>query len=100
MKKYISILLTIFLIPIFVNAETLTYDVCESGCEYLNLGDVRRAIENISDLTDKDINEMQSTNDESLKEYNIFSLSSFFGSITGSTIFLVRTSSNLKGAQT
>ena len=55
MKKYISILLTIFLIPIFVNAETLTYDVCESGCEYASLGDVRTAIRNLSDLSDKDI---------------------------------------------
>ena len=38
-----------------VKAETLTYEVCESGCEYTNLNDVRRSIANISDLTDKDI---------------------------------------------
>ena len=55
MKKYISILLTIFLIPIFVNAETLTYNVCESGCEYENLRNVNREIDAISDLSDKDI---------------------------------------------
>ena len=56
MKKYIYLLLSAFLfIPFIVNAETITYNVCESGCEYTNLGDVVRAIYSISDLTDKDI---------------------------------------------
>ena len=56
MKKYIYIILSLFLfMPFMVNAETLTYNVCESGCEYSSLGDVRTAIRNISDLSDKDI---------------------------------------------
>ncbi len=55
MKKYIYLILSLLLIPIMVNAETLTYEVCESECEYTNLGDVENAIYSISDLTDKDI---------------------------------------------
>ena len=55
MKKYIYLILSLLLIPIMVNAETLTYEVCDNGCEYSNLRDVKIAIENISDLTDKDI---------------------------------------------
>ncbi len=41
-------------ITINVEAETLTYEVCDT-CEYTNLSDVKRAINNISDLSDKDI---------------------------------------------
>lgn len=55
MKRIWILFISLFLIPIFVNAETLTYEVCESGCEYSSLGDVGTAIYNISDLRDKDI---------------------------------------------
>ena len=55
MKRIWILFISLFLIPIFVNAETLTYEVCESGCEYSSLGDVGTAIGNISDLSDKDI---------------------------------------------
>ena len=55
MKKIVYLLLIMFLIPIFVNAETLTYDVCESGCEYTDFNEVYPAIDNIPDLSDKDI---------------------------------------------
>ena len=56
MKKYIYLILSAILcVPFIVNAETLTYEVCESGCEYTNLWDVETAINNISDLSDKDI---------------------------------------------
>ena len=55
MKKYIYLILSLLLIPIMVNAETLTYEVCESGCEYTSFSDVNTEIRNISDLTDKDI---------------------------------------------
>ena len=55
MKKYIYLILSLFLIPIMVNAETLTYNVCESGCEYTSLNDVNTAINNLTDISDKDI---------------------------------------------
>ena len=55
MKRYLYSLLIMLLMPIFVNAETLTYDVCESGCEYTNLTDVNTEINNLNDLSDKDI---------------------------------------------
>ena len=55
MKKYIYLILSLLLIPIMVNAETLTYEVCESGCEYASLSDVETAIRNVSNITDKDI---------------------------------------------
>ncbi len=56
MKKYICLLLSLFLfIPFVVKAETLTYNVCESGCEYASLNDVENEINNISNLSDKDI---------------------------------------------
>ena len=48
MKKYIYLILSLLLIPIMVNAETLTYEVCESGCEYVNFYEVETAINNIS----------------------------------------------------
>ena len=55
MKRIWILFISLFLIPTLVNAETLTYEVCESGCEYTNLSDVGTAIGNISDLSDKDI---------------------------------------------
>ncbi len=54
MKKYISILLIMFLMPVLANAETLTYNVCET-CEYTDLSTVKDNIDSLSDLTDKDI---------------------------------------------
>ena len=69
MKKYIYLILSLLLIPIMVNAETLTYEVCESGCEYANLNDVRIAIRNIDDLTDKDI--VINVNSDNTSGYNL-----------------------------
>ncbi len=55
MKRIWILFISLFLIPTLVNAETLTYEVCENGCEYSSLSDVETAIRNISDLSDKDI---------------------------------------------
>ena len=80
MKKYISILLTMFLIPTLVNAETLTYDICESGCEYTNLSDVSTTINNISDLSNKDI--IININSDMSGQLHIGSISNSIKSIT------------------
>ena len=40
MKKYFYTLLILLLMPILVNAETLEYNICKSGCEYSELEDV------------------------------------------------------------
>ena len=55
MKKYIYLIISILLLPIVVNAETITYDVCVSGCEYTKLSDLRSAMINLSYLNGKDI---------------------------------------------
>ena len=55
MKKIVYLLLIMFLIPIFVNAETLTYNVCESGCEYNSFLAVIHDIKAITNKSDKDI---------------------------------------------
>ncbi len=56
MKKYIYIILSVILfIPFIVNAETLTYNVCESGCEYTNFTEVIYHVKQISDKSNKDI---------------------------------------------
>ena len=56
MKKYIYIILSLFLfMPFMVNAETVTYNVCESGCEYASWSSVISSIQSLGDLSDKDI---------------------------------------------
>ena len=52
--KRLYILLILLILPLMVNAETLTYDVCDT-CEYKNYNDVKASIDSISDLSDKDI---------------------------------------------
>ena len=37
MKKYIYLIISLLLLPIIVKAETLTYEICKSGCEYSDL---------------------------------------------------------------
>ena len=41
MRKYIYTLITLLLIPMLVNAETLTYNICKSGCEYSSFDEIR-----------------------------------------------------------
>ena len=56
MKKYIYIILSLFLfMPFIVNAETVTYNLCESGCEYASWSSVISSIQSLGDLSDKDI---------------------------------------------
>ena len=57
-------------ITLNVKAETLTYEVCESGCEYANLNDVITAIRNIGDLSDKDI--VINVNSDITTRYNLY----------------------------
>ena len=47
MKKYISILLIMFLTPVLVNAETLEYNICKNGCEYNELSDVLNILQDM-----------------------------------------------------
>lgn len=54
MKKVIIVLISIFIIPILVNAETLTYNVCDT-CEYNNFYLFADDIKNIDNPRDKDI---------------------------------------------
>ena len=61
MKKIIYLLLIIFLIPIFVNAETITYNICKSGCEYSTIAEI---INHFLDLRDE-------VGDEALSNYDI-----------------------------
>ena len=41
MRKYIYTLITLLLIPMLVNAETLEYNICKSGCEYSSFDEIR-----------------------------------------------------------
>ena len=69
--KLVSFAFVFFTFTNFVNAETLTYDVCESGCEYKSLSDVSRTIGNADDLSDVDIIiNFSSDNYSSLRIYN------------------------------
>ena len=43
--KYI-VLFLLLMFPFFVNAETLTYNVCQNGCEYTELNDVLLELNN------------------------------------------------------
>ena len=52
--KRLYILLILLILPLIVNAETLTYDVCDT-CEYTELYRLETVINNISNLSDKDI---------------------------------------------
>ncbi len=55
MKRILIIIISFFLMPVIVNAETLTYEICKSGCEYSSIRQIREAINNIDDLQDKEI---------------------------------------------
>ena len=55
MKKISLFIIGLLIFPSFINAETITYNICESGCEYTSLESVETAINNTSDLSDKDI---------------------------------------------
>ena len=55
MKKYIFILLTLLFAPSFANAETITYEICKTGCEYSEFLTVGQKIDQMDDLSYKDI---------------------------------------------
>ena len=54
MKKYLYTLLILLLMPVLVNAETLTYDVCDT-CEYTSLGRAARNIDSLENVSNTDI---------------------------------------------
>ena len=91
MKKLLIIIGIIIFIPLCVNAETLTYNICKSGCEYSDLSDI---INEINGLNEKDIiiNLNDSYGDESSNYIfdNIKSLTinGNNNSITASNLFL------------
>ena len=65
--KRISIIITLLLLmPILVHAETITYNVCESGCSYNNLESLLSYLSGISD-----INNDITINLEKNKTYNL-----------------------------
>ena len=46
MKKISLFIIGLLIFPSFVNAETITYNVCESGCDYTSLNSISSAINN------------------------------------------------------
>ena len=55
MKKY-WLLLIVFLFPIIINAEAITYNICKSGCEYNDLETVSNEINSLTNVDDVIVN--------------------------------------------
>ena len=49
MKRIIIIVISLFIMPILVNAETLTFNVCKDGCEYTNLSSISSIVNNVTE---------------------------------------------------
>ena len=49
MKKQLLILITFFLFPIVINAQTYTYEICKSGCEYSTLEEIENDMKTKTD---------------------------------------------------
>ena len=54
MKRIWILFISLFLIPIFVNAETITYNICKNGCEYSEVYDVLIELQNREDNFNND----------------------------------------------
>lgn len=54
MKKLIYILIASILLPVTINAETYTYEICKSGCEYNDFKTMFDAFKNNSNITADD----------------------------------------------
>ena len=78
-KVWCFALAFLFVFMPIVNAETLTYDVCKSGCEYSDLNALQDEINNISNVDDVVIdfldNETYDASDITFRNYRIRSLS-------------------------
>lgn len=79
MKRIIIIVLSLFIMPILVNAETFTYNVCDT-CEYADYESLSNYINSISNLSDKDI--IINVNSDISSRLSIGSLSNMPNSVT------------------
>ena len=55
MKRILVVTISLFLMPVIVNAETITYEICKNGCEYDEVYSVGLNINQDPNLADKDI---------------------------------------------
>ena len=80
MKKISVGIMFLLIFPVIVHAETITYDVCESGCEYENYWSVQSDINSLGDLSDKDI--IININSDYTDYFNIGNESNMIKSLT------------------
>ena len=80
MKKYFYIILSLLLIPMLVNAETLTYNICKSGCEYNDVTTVLNEINNATENSDIKIVFKDSDTYEGYSNQFIYSINRHFSS--------------------
>ncbi len=81
MRKYLYTLITLLLVPVLVNAETLEYNICKSGCEYSEFETVMDILQEMNDNNEfngqdiiinfKDNNEYTLGNNDNVKNYGI-----------------------------